>query len=68
MDMMRTGVGPCGATLWQFHRVADSSTCAAVHVRQARFHRMKLQQGGAHMGGDRFSYAQTGFPDYVLAI
>ena len=27
------GVGPCGATLWQFHRVADSCTCTAVHVR-----------------------------------
>ena len=32
MDMIGTGVGPCGPTLWQFHRVADPCTCTAVQL------------------------------------
>ena len=42
MDMIMTGVGPCGAKLWQFPRVAGFGTCTASHVRQARYRTMKL--------------------------
>ena len=54
MDMTWTGVGPCGATLWQFYMVPDSCTSTIVHVCQARYPTMKLPEDGAHVGRNLF--------------
>ena len=59
MDMIRTGVGPCVVTLWQFPMVADSFTCTAVHVRQARFCKQQRSFGSLCMWKTLFKRTHT---------